>query len=327
MTTLIGHEDQINKLINNYRSKKLHSSIIISGPRGIGKRLFINTLVKKLLEFEVHENQLVHNLKLFNNESHPNIKLIKRENDKKTDKLKINITIDQIRNLKLFLNQTPAMSSLFKIIIIDSADYLNNSSANSFLKSLEEPHSNTFFFLISHQLSKLLPTLRSRCLKLKLQSHNYLNFKNILNNNRNDLNDEDIKLLFDITNGSPGEAITLFDNNLTKLFDITINAIFANKINKYSIELSSTVSKFDNDQFINYLYFFKSILLILNEFKFDDKSNQKYLSNKILNLKELTSKITTQNILLKLDFLSENENKLLSFNLDKKLFIMNTLFL
>ena len=323
MSELVGFENHIDKLISNYQTNKLSNSIIISGPRGIGKRLFVNTFIKKILKYEVQKEQLSHNLNLFINNSHPNIKLIKRENDIKNDKLKHNITIDQIRNLKSFLNQTSAINNLFKIIIIDSADYLNNSSANSFLKSLEEPHKNTYFFLISHQLSKLLPTLRSRCFKLKLNSHDYLNFKSILNNNRNDISDNEIKLLFDITKGSPGEAIVLFDNNVIELFDISLKALFSGIINSHNIELSSILSKFDNDQFINYLYFFKSILLALYKFKFKQSDNNKYISNKFLDLQNITSKISSQTIIDKLDFLSNNENKLISFNLDKKLFIMN----
>ena len=57
---------------------------------------------------------------------------------------------------------------------------LTMNDENSFLKNLEEPSKNTFIFLISHQLSSLIPTIRSRCLKIKLTKHNFVNFKNII---------------------------------------------------------------------------------------------------------------------------------------------------
>ena len=49
MFELIGYNEEINSLIQNYRSNNLHSSIIIYGQQGIGKRMFINSLIDKIL--------------------------------------------------------------------------------------------------------------------------------------------------------------------------------------------------------------------------------------------------------------------------------------
>ena len=35
------------------------------------------------------------------------------------------------------------------------------------LKNLEEPHKNNYYFLIAHNLSNVIPTLRSRCNLMK----------------------------------------------------------------------------------------------------------------------------------------------------------------
>ena len=58
------------------------------------------------------------------------------------------------------------------------------------LKILEEPKENTYFFLISHQPSSLLNTIKSRCLKINLSSHNFENFKKILISQDFTTNDE-----------------------------------------------------------------------------------------------------------------------------------------
>ena len=55
-----------------------------------------------------------------------------------------------------------------RIVIVDSADELNVNAANALLKMLEEPPARTVMLLISHQPSRLLPTIRSRCRELRL---------------------------------------------------------------------------------------------------------------------------------------------------------------
>ena len=79
-----------------------------------------------------------------------------------------------------------------------SADNLNSNAANSLLKILEEPKKNTYFFLISHQPSLLLPSIKSRCLKISLINHNFNNFSKILQSNQPDIDIETIKFLFDM---------------------------------------------------------------------------------------------------------------------------------
>ena len=58
-------------------------------------------------------------------------------------------------------------SKLLKIVLIDNVEYLNLSSSNSLLKALEEPSSNTFFFIIHNNACKLLNTIKSRCVEFK----------------------------------------------------------------------------------------------------------------------------------------------------------------
>ena len=51
----------------------------------------------------------------------------------------------------------------FRIVIVDSIDDCNPSSANALLKILEEPPAETLFVLVSHRPGGLLPTIKSRC--------------------------------------------------------------------------------------------------------------------------------------------------------------------
>ncbi len=61
-----------------------------------------------------------------------------------------------------FLQQT-ALSGGWKIAVIVSADRMNATAANAFLKTLEEPGEKTLSLLLAESLSDFLPTIISRC--------------------------------------------------------------------------------------------------------------------------------------------------------------------
>ena len=325
MFELIGYDEEIKSLINTYSSNNLQSSIILHGPKGIGKKTFINKFISEILKISLNEKNYLHHINLFKNNTHPNIKILEKNIDLKTKKIKNNITIDQIRDLKKFINESPSVDDLKKIIIIDSADDLNINAANSLLKTLEETKINTLIFLISHQISSLLPTIRSRCLKFKLNKHNYDNFKKILLNNIDYLSDDEIKFYYDLSYGSPGNSILLNEDKIIDVFDMTLSIFNSNQIDNNCIDLVNILSKLDNDKFKSYLFLLKSILVILNKIKTRNNNSYIYLSNKFKHLEDISKNLTLQKIIDRFDFLSNNESDLLTYNLDKKLFMFKFL--
>ena len=325
MIELIGFEKEYSDLLNRYKSNNLPNSILIHGLSGIGKRTFLNKLVKNIINIEFKDNNVDHHLNLFKNNTHPNIKIIEKEIDSKTGKIKTSITIDQIRRLKTFLNSTSIIQNSSKIVIIDSADYLNISSANSMLKILEEPKDNTYIFLISNQISLLLPTIRSRCLKIKFNTHNLTNFTKIIKNNIDEISNEEINFYFELTYGSPGNTILYYNNDFLDIFQLSIKCLLSNDLDDDKINLSNILSKLTNDEFNNYLSMLKFILIVANKLKVnrDDKS----LINipNYLELESLSTNLTKKNLIDRFDYLTNNQKELFSLNLDKKIFILNFL--
>jgi len=55
-----------------------------------------------------------------------------------------------------------------KVGIVFEADRMNHSSANAFLKTLEEPPDGTILFLLTSRPYELLDTIRSRCLNFRI---------------------------------------------------------------------------------------------------------------------------------------------------------------
>ena len=73
-----------------------------------------------------------------------------------------------MRRAGKFFGQTSGTGN-WRIAIVDPADDLNRNAANALLKILEEPPKRSLFLVLSHTPGRLLPTIRSRCLSLRLQ--------------------------------------------------------------------------------------------------------------------------------------------------------------
>jgi DNA polymerase III subunit delta' len=324
MNKIIGYDNEFKSLFNHLKNNNLNNSLLITGTKGIGKYFFLIKLIKDYINIKINNDKIIHHSNLINNNSHPNIKIVKKEIDDKTKKLKSFITIDQIRKLNHFSRETAIIDDVPKFIIIDSADDLNLNASNALLKILEEPKKNTFFFLISHKPSVLLPTIKSRCLKINLPNHNFDNFNNILRIRNIKLDDENTRFLFDITNGSPGlsneynyeEILEIFNKLITSLSDYDPFTDLNNNL----IEI---LSNFENEKLKIYLSLIKFILIVLNKIKIGLDLNDYYLSSNILKIKNLSDITSTVCINNKLDYLINNENDLFTFNLDKKIFMIN----
>lgn len=76
------------------------------------------------------------------------------------------IAVESIRRLQ---DQTKTIASKPRVVIIDYAERMAPGAQNAFLKLLEEPPRNTYFFLLTHSPATLLPTIRSRAQHLEVR--------------------------------------------------------------------------------------------------------------------------------------------------------------
>ena len=324
MKKVIGFDQEFDSILNKLLENKLSNSLLLTGNKGIGKNYFIFQLIEEYIKKKVISEQINHHLSLLKNNSHPNIIVVKKEIDEKNKKLKNFIIIDQIRKINQFSLETSVIENIPKFILIDSADDMNINASNALLKILEEPKLNTYFFLISHQPSSLLPTIKSRCLKINLSNHNYVNFSSIIKISNPDIDEETNKFLYDISNGSPGLINEYEFDEILNIFERLINLI----INKdpFSDSNNDTIkflSTLDNEKLKVFISFMKFILITINKIKLGINITKNYLSKSILKIETISDKISIDLIQRKLDYLINNENDLFTFNLDKKIFMIN----
>jgi DNA polymerase-3 subunit delta' len=74
------------------------------------------------------------------------------------------VRVEQVRRLQQRLSLR-GLESARKVVLVLSAEAMNPAAQNAFLKTLEEPPSDTTLVLVSSSPDRLLPTLRSRCVR------------------------------------------------------------------------------------------------------------------------------------------------------------------
>ena len=93
------------------------------------------------------------------NRNHPDVHWVRPESKTRV------ILIDQIRELMRDIYLKPSEAE-YKVAVVVGADRLNVQAANAFLKTLEEPPSNSILILLSTDPQRILETILSRCLRL-----------------------------------------------------------------------------------------------------------------------------------------------------------------
>lgn len=175
-TRLFGHADAEAFLARSYQSGKGHHAVLIEGPEGIGKATLAFRFANHILRHPdpldapdaIEDPDPEHPIsrQIASGASH-NLLHLSRPVDDKTGRVKQAITVDEVRKAGHFFAQTSGTGN-WRIVIIDPADDLNRNAANAILKILEEPPKRAMFLVLSHAPGKLLPTIRSRCLPLRL---------------------------------------------------------------------------------------------------------------------------------------------------------------
>ena len=188
MMQILGQSRALEILDHALRSGRFHHGWIFSGPRGVGKFTAAKQVARVLLDPDLRHRGLtpaVHGAAIHKRESkiqesigagtHPDLHIIRKELAKFSDsrelrdKKQTNIPIDLLRERIIgdAEHQAPAYRTALlnhgKVFIIDEAELLDATGQNAMLKTLEEPPADTYFFLITSQPDRLLPTIRSRC--------------------------------------------------------------------------------------------------------------------------------------------------------------------
>jgi DNA polymerase-3 subunit delta' len=163
LAPLLGNELIRERLRQAADHGRLHHCCLFEGPEGVGKHaaalqlaLYVNC------EADARPCGQCRTCRQMLVGSHPDLILVGPDPERVT---KI-ISVDQAQALLRAL-QLRAHSARLRFVILDPADILNEESANTLLKTLEEPPADTRFILVSSRPAALLPTIRSRSQRVR----------------------------------------------------------------------------------------------------------------------------------------------------------------
>jgi DNA polymerase-3 subunit delta' len=256
-TSLFGHGHAEEFLAESYRSGKGHHAVLIEGPEGIGKATLAFRFANHILAHpdplsapEILAAPDPHSpvsRQIAGGASH-NLLHLSRPVDAKTGKLKTSITIDEVRKAGKFFAQTSGTGN-WRIVVVDTADDLNRNAANAILKILEEPPKRSMFLVLSHAPGKLLPTIRSRCLPLRLRPLRDDDMLPALSNLGIALSPDGSEMILKVAGGSVAQALKLINHGgleVISAFDAMLAATGAGQ-RKAIHKIADAVSQKDNE--------------------------------------------------------------------------------
>ena len=315
---LIGQEVVSETIINSIKADKVPNAYLFTGIRGIGKTTIARIVAKSLNCLKGIENlckeNLCENCDAITSSSH--IDVLEMDAASKTG-------VDDVRDLIEFSRYGPT-SSKYKIFIIDEVHMLSKQAFNALLKTLEEPPEYLKFIFATTEIKKIPITVVSRCQRFdlsRIKSTELYNFiKKIKDKENGKANDEALKLIVKISEGSVRDALSLLDRALLSFEnDKELDLSAAQKIFGYFdksqlIEMFNLILEGDENKvidiyrniydqgvepkifindFLEILYYFKNINSLTIEstnFSLNDEEFNK--------IKEISNKIDSEVLIL-----------------------------
>lgn len=271
---IVGN-DKVKTFLDNQIKKNhvLHSYLFV-GIEGIGKKLFAKEFAKKILCLEENDNnETCLSCVKWNSSNHPDFTIIEPDNN--------TIKIEQIRNMQEKIEEKPITSKKKVYIIVDS-EYMTKEAQNCLLKTLEEPPEYATIILTTSNESKLLNTIKSRCIKIQFDSLSENEMRDFLRKNSSIV--ESTQTFIEMSQGSIGKLLHMEEDH--QIYE-QINTILENIdkqdiitiLNKSEILYKEKEKIQELLDYINvYLYYTKDIKK-LNCIKYVEDTKKRLISN------------------------------------------------
>jgi DNA polymerase-3 subunit delta' len=163
---IVGHERPIQILKTTLRRNSLAHAYLFYGDEGIGKKLVAKAFAQAVnCSAQPPEDRRVDDscgkcisCLHIQSEIHPDFIAIEPEG--------ATIKVGQIRTIQEQIQLQP-IAGRYRVVIVNEAETMNEEATNALLKSLEEPPISTILILITSKPYAILPTVVSRCQKIR----------------------------------------------------------------------------------------------------------------------------------------------------------------
>jgi DNA polymerase-3 subunit delta' len=159
-SNIVGHTKLIASLKKALRTGRLAHAYLFVGPQGVGKTTTALEFAKALQCSSSRDEacEQCSACRKVRDMAHPDVIWLEPQGRQ--------ILVDQVRELQRRLMYKPLEGSC-RVAILKDAQDLNLQAANALLKTLEEPPADTVMVLLADSESSLLPTVVSRCQKVR----------------------------------------------------------------------------------------------------------------------------------------------------------------
>jgi DNA polymerase-3 subunit delta' len=215
---ILGHERIVEVLRRSLRTGKTAHSYLFEGISGCGRKKTALALIQALFCSVLPDDACGEcpSCRKVAGGNHADIHFIEPLPDKR------DISIDQLRALQRELSLRPYEAPR-KACIIEPAERMNTHSANSLLKTLEEPPGNALIILLTENAGMLLPTIRSRCQLIRFSHLSPEHIRTLLE--RGGIAPETASLLAPMSGGSVRQAYELDNESLAARREVVLSAL------------------------------------------------------------------------------------------------------
>ncbi|MGB0820185.1 MAG: DNA polymerase III subunit delta' [Parvibaculales bacterium] len=209
---LTGHAKPQADFLAALNGGRMPHAWLLTGPKGVGKASFAYLAARLVLSggsatamSPALESDDAH---LVEEGAHPDLFVLKRDYNPKTQKFRGDIPAEAARDLRQSFNLSAGRGG-WRVAIIDSIDELNRYGVNALLKLIEEPPEKCLFLIICHNPGRLLDTIRSRCRMLSFNALDESDLQSIVHGRLEGSDPNEVAASAFLAQGSAGYALML----------------------------------------------------------------------------------------------------------------------
>lgn len=215
---LVGHKRPIAEFIAAAQGGRMPHAWLLCGPQGVGKASFAYLVARAVLSHAVptqieHISPAVDSdaSRLLETSIHPDMYVLKRSYNEKTDKFRGDISVEETRVLKKAFALSSARGG-WRVAIIDAIDEVTRNGVNALLKLIEEPPEKCLFLIVCHHPGRVLDTIRSRCRQLNFNALSEDELQQIIAGKLSGIDPNEAAAAAFLADGSAGRALSLSEN-------------------------------------------------------------------------------------------------------------------